>query len=148
MPRYSVSGVDTNTANTTILGITGGTGKRLKIVEIHIGFDATPADMACKFDVQRTTAAGTATAFTPVPLDAADGAAVFTAGYAHSAEPTYTAGAVLLEVGVNQRTTWDWYAIPGNELVVPATANAGLALRSVVVGGTPVNCVATFIVEE
>ena len=149
MARYSVSGADTNTASTTLLGITGSTTKKIKIVEFHIAFDATPADMATRIQIKRSTAAGTSTAWTPVPLDSSDPASTFTAGYNHSVEPTYTANAILMDIAVNQRQGFDWYAMDESEkLVVPATSANGLGFFVSATNGSAVNCVITVIVEE
>lgn len=149
MARYSVSGNATNTASKTMLGITGSTTKQLRVKEFHIAFDATPADMATRFQVKRSTAAGTSTAWTPVALDSSAATATFTAGYNHTVEPTYTANAVLLDIAVNQRQGYDWYALDAEEeLVVPATASNGLGWFVNTTNGSAVNCVITVIVEE
>jgi hypothetical protein len=41
-----------------------------------------------------------------------------------------------LQVAHNQRATFRWVAIPDGELIVPATAGAGLALMSIVASAT------------
>lgn len=146
--RYATSGQDTNTAATTILGITSTSAIRPMIYDVMIGSDATPADNAWEFVLQRTTAAGTATSFTPVALDPGDPAATATSGYAHSAEPTYTASALLLNNAVNQRATFRWVAAPGGELKCPATAANGIACQSITVAGSAVNVVVAFHYEE
>lgn len=89
-------------------------------------FSGTSVDQAYAGYVNRTTAGGTAgTSFTPIPLDAADGAASGVFAYAHSAEPTYTSGSKLLSIGGHQRAVYQWYAPPGNELVIPNTNSNG-----------------------
>ena len=89
--------------------------------------------------LQRYTVDGTATAVTPTPLDAADAAALSEAGEAHSIEPTYTANLILLQFMANQRATFQWYAAPGYEFVLPATADSGAGLLSVTVAGSAIN---------
>ena len=77
--------------------------------------------------------AGTATAYTPLPLDPADVAAVATAGVTHSAEPTYTAGGALTNQNINQRFKYRWVAAPGYEFMAPATAANGIGLYNVAI---------------
>lgn len=144
MPAYSIDGQDTNTAATTIIGVdAGSTARRIKVYDLILGSDATPADNAAEYNLQRYTVDGTSTAITPQALDPADPAALAEAGEAHSVEPTYTANAILLNLASNQRATIRWVAAPGGELVIPATADNGLGLQSITVGGSAVNTVVT-----
>lgn len=104
---------------------------RGKIYDILLGSVATPADQACKFTVGRTTAVGTEGAgFVPNNLDSGGPAGAYDSGNAHSAEPTYTANKQLLALSLNQRATFRWVAAPGSELVMAATQNNGLGLKS------------------
>ncbi len=137
--RYSISAQDTNTAATTQVGLTSAATVRPRIYDLICGSDATPADNAAEFNIQRTTAAGTSTAFTPVALDPADPASLSAAGYNHSGEPTYTANALLHEWAQNQRATYRWVAAPNGELVLPATAANGAGIITVTVAGSAVN---------
>lgn len=149
MAKYSVDGQDTNTAATTILGVDAGTtARRGKVYDLIVGSDATPADNAAEYNLQRYTVDGTSTAVTPQALDPADAAALAEAGEAHSVEPTYTANAVLLNIMTNQRATFRWVAAPGGELVYPATADNGIGLQSITVAGSAVNTGATIHFEE
>lgn len=146
--RYSIDGQATNTAAKTILGLTSAATVRPKIYDLTIGSDATPADMAAEYVLQRYTAAGTATAVTPQALDSGDPASLCAAGEAHTVEPTYTANAILLQFALNQRATYRWVAAPGGEIVLPATAANGVGLAVISVSGTPVNVNATIHFEE
>jgi hypothetical protein len=141
MRKYSGAGQDTNTAATTIVELRSTTAIRPHIYDFILGSDATPADNAAEYVLQRTTTAGTSTAFTPVAIDPGDPAATATFGQAHSAEPTYTAAALLLDIATNQRATFRWVAAPGGELVLPAAAN-GVGLQVITVAGSAVNTVA------
>lgn len=140
--RYSIDGQDTNTAATTILELRSTTAIRPAIYDLISGSDATPADNAAEYNLQRTTTAGTSTAVTPQALDSGDPAATATAGEAHSAEPTYTANAIMLNYMHNQRATFRWVAAPDGEIVLPAAAN-GVAIQSITVAGSAVNTGAT-----
>jgi hypothetical protein len=145
--RYSIDGEDTNTASTTILELRSTTAIRPRIYDFLLSSDATPADNAGDYLLQRTTTAGTSTAVTPQALDPGDPAAVATAGKAHSAEPTYTSNAILLHVALNQRATFRWVAAPGGEIVLPAAAN-GVGLLVSNIGGSAVNVGACAHFEE
>ena len=149
MAKYSVDGQDTNTASTTLVGVdAGATPRRGKVYDLLIGSDATPADNAAEYNLQRYTVDGTSTAVTPQPLDPADAAALAEAGEAHSVEPTYTANAVLLNFMTNQRATFRWVAAPGGEIVYPATADNGVGVQVITVAGSAVNTGVTLHFEE
>jgi hypothetical protein len=62
-------------------------------------------------------------------------------------DPTLTANAILLSLPLNQRASFRWVPAPGSELVTPATASNGLALRTPTAGGL-VAITATVYVEE
>jgi hypothetical protein len=146
--RYNASGSDTNTAATTMWGVTSATTIRPAIYEVLIGSVATPADNAWEFILGRFTAAGTSTAFTPVALDPSDPAALAAAGFNHTVEPTYTANAYLLRIAGNMRAAVRWIAAPGGELKMPATAANGIGCLSNAVGGSAVAMSFTIHWEE
>jgi hypothetical protein len=105
--------------------------KRARIYDVLVGSVATPADQAAKFYAGRTTAVGTeGSGFTPNNLDPAGPAGELDSGVGHSAEPTYTANKQLLVFSLNQRATFRWVAAPGSELVLAATQNNGVGLKS------------------
>lgn len=105
--------------------------KRLKIGYVQIGSDAS-ADSAYEANLQKTTNGGTpGSTFTPIARDPADGAASAVFNINHSAEPTYTSGAVHLPIFAHQRATFQWYAAPGHEIVIPVTNDAGVGLLMV-----------------
>lgn len=140
MAKYAIDGQDTNTATTTILGVdAGATPRRIKVYYVECGSDATPADNAAEYNLQRYTVDGTSTGVTPQALDPGDAAALSEAGEAHSIEPTYTAGAIMLAWMQNQRATFQWFAPPGGEIVGPATADNGVGVQSITVAGSAVN---------
>lgn len=104
---------------------------RAKVYDLTAGSIATPADQACRFQAGRTTAVGTeGSGFVPVNLDSGGPAGAYDAGIAHSAEPTYTASKELLVFSLNQRATFRWVAAPGGELIMAATQNNGIGLKS------------------
>jgi hypothetical protein len=130
--RYSIDGEDTNNASTTILELRSTTAIRPAIYDMNSGSDSTPADASIEWNLQRTTTVGTSTGVTPQALDSGDPAATATAGKAHSAEPTYTANAILHNVAQNQRATYRWVAAPESEIQLPAAANGVGAIEETV----------------
>ncbi len=132
MAGYSVTLQRTGSTSASLgsLSAPGSSMRRVKIYDAIFGSEATPADNAFLWQYQRTTAAGTSTAVTPQPLDPADAACAAVAGQNHTVEPTYTANAILLTVPLNQRPTFRWVAKDGKELVIPATANAGIGIKT------------------
>ena len=127
MSAYNFVAQDTNTAATTIgsLSQPASALKRLKMFYVSLASDAT-ADNAFEVVFRRTTAAGTSTATVNTALDSADGAASGVSGQAHTVEPTYTANADVLGLSGHQRSTVQWYAQPGSEIVIPVTNSAGV----------------------
>jgi hypothetical protein len=124
------------TASTTLvtgsLTAPGSNMRRAKIYDLVFGSEATPADNAFLWEVQRCTTAGTAgTNPTPVALDSADSlASTIVAGQAHTVNPTQSANTFALRIGLNQRATFRWVAAPGGELVIPATATNGFTFAT------------------
>ena len=159
MAKYSVSGALSSTAQNlsssykTIVAVFATTAvsaascRRIKIYDLMLGTDGTPADNAIVWDVSRQTADGTATTVTPLPLDPADSAMLGVAKVHYSAEGTITAASDVFNVGVNQRASYRWVAAPGSELVGPATHAAGFALRAKSPGYTS-TVTAALLVEE
>jgi len=127
--RYSINGSDTNTSNTTILGVDSATTIKPVVYDIILASKAAPADYAAGYEVQRYTVAGTSTPVTPQALDPDDPSSLASAGKAHSSEPTYTSNEILLYFSANQRATFRWVAAPNGGLVLPALAANGIGIR-------------------
>lgn len=136
MGNYAVRMRRTASLTASLGNITapGASMRRFRIWDVVLGSEAAAADNPFLFVFQRCTTTGTRTAVTPQPLDPADAAAVTTAGENHTAEPTYTANAILLDVAMNQRTTMRWQVDPQDGLVVPATANNGIGIQTPTAG--------------
>lgn len=114
-------------------------GCKPKIYEIGMGCSGTPADQQATHQVQHATARGTATSFTPVPLDGDDRAAVATVGITHSAEPTYTANKGLVVLPVHQRSFYRWIARQNGELKVKSSASNSIGhYVAAITSGTPI----------
>ena len=127
--------------NLTILALESSASVVGKVHQLIIGSDSTPADVATRLDVLRHTAAGAAgTTVIEKPDDPQAAAASCNLRGGTMTEPTYEAD-FLLEIALNQRATFTWISNPGRELRTAVGTANGIALRSIVSGGTPnVNC--------
>lgn len=115
----------------TVVSIISTAAIRPYIYDFTFGTIGTPSDAVMTVSVARETGMTSGvnnTAVTPNPLDPGDPASTSTAGGAWTTEPTTTL--IMFSVGLNVRATYRWCAAPGGELVMPATAQAGLGLRS------------------
>jgi len=133
----------------TVMTITSATTVRPHLYFLTFGCSGTPSDQAYTMNLGRITAdTSTATSGTFVAIDPGDPAALAGGGsykYKHTAlgPPTYTAGATLLSVDLNQRASFSWIEDPDRGIVLPATASYGVGLYfAVITGGTPL-CHAT-----
>lgn len=133
MARYAVAHQTAAGSDLGIINLNNGATVRCVLYELVMGSDATPADHAGEFVVNRTTAAGGGgTALTETPLDSLTVAATTAGtGGTFTAQPTDTANTEMLMIALNQRATFRWIAAPGGELIGIASANNGLFLRSV-----------------
>ena len=150
----STSGGGTQQATATaytgaILGVSaqGTTPRRIKVYDVLIGTNGTPADNFLEWDISRITASSTTTVLAAQPLDPADAAALTVATVNSSTFGTITSGSNVFYVGVNQRASYRWVAAPGGELVSPATSSNGFQLRCRS-GGYTGTATGTFHFEE
>jgi hypothetical protein len=112
-----------------LLTAAASTPRRGKIVEFTIGSDTTPADAAFVVIGQRCSTAGTGTTVTPNACDPADPiASTIVATGTVTVDPTLTASAFVFPgFALNQRASFRWVAVPGYEIIIPATAANGVA---------------------
>lgn len=136
--KYSINGAQTvDTTTDSVLGLTSTTAVEPSIFFFTMGSETTPADNQIIWRAGRHTAAGTATAVTPQNLGPSTVAATASAGENHTAEPTYTAGAVLFRLGLNQRAAHSIVLDPEGCLTAPATANNGITVYPAHASATP-----------
>jgi hypothetical protein len=131
---YSIVGAVTtpNSATLPICNLLSTTAIRPKIYDLIVSSSSTPADNVGQFKLQRCTSAGTpGSSLSTFPADFGDPASTATAGLAtFSGGPTLTANAFTLQWSQNQRATFRWVAAPAKEIVMPATANYGIAFMN------------------
>ena len=159
MAKYSITngstsgaGTQQNTTTTyvgSLIGLTGANAapRRIKVYDLLIGTNGTPADNFIEWDISRVTTNSTATSATPQPLDQADATSLTTTTVNSSTFGTITANSNVFYVGINQRASYRWVAAPGGELVSPATSSAGFQVR-VRSGGYTGTATATVHFEE
>src|ERR1051326_2328595 len=115
MARYAAV-LDRTASTTDAVGTVcadATTPRRVSIYDLLLGSQASPADNAFLWQIQRCTTQGTGTTVTAQKLDPSDAAALADVLKAHTVNPTLTANAVLLEVPLNQRAPFRWVAAPG-----------------------------------
>ena len=125
-------------SNLTILALESGAAAIGHIHQLILGSDATPADVATRFDVIRHTTAGAAgTAVSEEPNDPQRApTSLLNLRGGTMTEPTYSAN-FLVEIALNQRATFTWIANPGRELRTTVGTANGIGVRSISSGGTP-----------
>lgn len=158
MAKYAITNGSTSGGGTqqnmtttyvgALLGISSSsaTPRRLKVYDVMIGTNGTPADNFIEWDISRITVASTATAVAAPPLDPADAAALCLATVNSSTHGTISVPN-LFYLGMNQRASYRWVASPGGELVSPATSANGFQLRARS-GGYTGTATGTFHFEE
>lgn len=150
--KFAITGTHTS-ANTTAatagiikLEATAATRGFLYEWDIASAAAAAPVDQNYGVRLKRQTTAGTFTAATPAPLDPADAAAVCVGGV--NSTVAGTASTILAQFGFNARAGFRWVAVPDSEIIVPATALAGVILEYYAVSGGTDNNAATFLFQE
>jgi len=148
MADYSAEGNRTGSATLAALTAQADatTPRRLQLMEWNFGSEGTVADNPFLWKIERCTDAATAagTTLTPNPLDLAEAAALFTAHEAVSTNPGL--GAVLLSIPLNQRATMRWVANPDVQIISPATARRGFAVRTTTTASVAITT--TVIIRE
>lgn len=133
--RYGVTGqqaaVEASPGETIVNLFNTATTRRAWLFYFALSCGGTMADQVQTVQVQRTTAVGTeGGGVTPAALDPGNPAAILDAGEDHSAEPTYTAASELWEQDMHVRATPQVQLQPDSHIVIPATANNGIGVRS------------------
>lgn len=113
----------------TALSVVASALTRGRIDFFNLSATGTPADNVIQWLVRRISAAGTSSAVTPRPVDPAAPAAQLSAQQTYTAEPTF--GVQLMDLGVHQRAYYQWQALPGREILVPATASNGVSFTAI-----------------
>ncbi len=140
MLAYSAVGDQNAAASGAASGIVKvegpSTTRRFYIFKWTVGPEGgTATDNTFSIRLKRQSTAGTWTSVTPSPLDTQDAVSLAVAGSNSTAAGT--AGVILVEVGINARSTWTDVAAPGAEYIVPATNAAGIIMEfGTISGGT------------
>lgn len=129
----------------TVIGVIGSSTDTLCLKGVSISFDSvTGTAVPAVVEVGIITAAGTVgTAFTPVQVTGSPLASSSSAGYNHSAEPTYNRIFDTRYVPVNNGTI-EWYYPLGEEPL--AAISQGFAVR--ITSPSAVNCLPRLTFSE
>jgi hypothetical protein len=120
----------------TMLGLNSSSttaAKAIAVWEFDFGQASAPnaTDCPVQYDVSTMTAAGTASATTPLTtVNGFGSTALIVASGNYTVEPTVTAATSVWNKGVNQRGAATWQAAPGGELYYPATNLKGPVFRA------------------
>jgi predicted dienelactone hydrolase len=154
MARYTASwsGLNgTNSANTQLVNLLGGTTQRLLVRELYLVCTTAPTT-APLWAFGRSTARGTqSTSATSLSMDGADATAAAVLDLTWSGAPTFTNTAAnrfrvkQMTAAVGQEAFWPFYDVP---FVVPATSGAGAILWNVNASGSTVGVWAGHIVWD
>lgn len=131
MASFSVSGNNTlTTTRKTVVGVTQPASATAlgKMHRVHLGSVGTPTDASIEWQVQRTSAAGTATSVTGVDEDDSGSTATLLGKSAHTVEPTYVASTVLFDEGINQRAAFTVMLAPEHYWRMQVTNNRGIGI--------------------
>ncbi len=109
-----------------------GTTHRGAIYYMAFSASASMADQVQAVEVQRTTVGGTGLAVdeNPAPADSDAPAALLQFEEDHSVEPTFTTDTELWENDVHVRALAQVQLQPDGHLMIPASADGGIAARS------------------
>jgi hypothetical protein len=134
---YAAQGTQTAAPKTALVLTSTANGRSRLLEFIYSNVGQITVDSQYEMQLKRFTAAGTTTAVTPTPTDPSDPAAtLFSAGSNATVEPTYTAGAVINDQGVNPRGIFRWTAYaPDAEVILPAVAASGIGFLLATLGG-------------
>jgi hypothetical protein len=124
----TTASVAAGTRGITQLNATAATRAAIYEWDFGTASASAPVDENYTIRLIRSTAVGTWTAVTPLPLDPADAAAVCIGNTNQTVAGTLAA-APLFSIGVNARAGFRWVAIPDGEFIIPATANAGINIE-------------------
>jgi len=125
--QYAVEG-SVAVAGDSPLTVIGSATVMPGIFYVMLGSESSPVDATIIAVVKRFTADGTGSVVTPEPLQADDRAANVTAKQTYTVEPTY-AGVPYLNICLNQKLIYQWFAREGGELIGAKAAGDGIGLQ-------------------
>lgn len=131
MAKFGMSGSKGAASVKTVLhvAVAAASMRRCKIYDVGWGCNAAVADNTFNYQIQRASTVATGAAVTPNALDPADTlASTLQTVDTVTVDGTLTAGAVPLRIPVNQRASFRWVSVQGGEIVLPATASAGVSI--------------------
>lgn len=141
--RYTTTGNQTAATNASLISLMSNTTILPTITDVIVGNISAPTDNSYRLQLGFITADGTNTAVTPTPDSAHYPASQCTAGSNHTVEPTYTAGSVWLDYGVNYGNTFRWVVPEEEGITLENLATRGAGLKTVSVSGAGIELYGT-----
>lgn len=155
--RYVITAANVTVAGaTTLVFLNPGTTRTLRVVEWEVGQrDATSRQQAVQM-FRKVSVFPTLTTATPQALDPGDAASVIVGGTTGAAgtcginASNEGAGTptVLTEHVFNVLNGFRWVAMPGSEIVLPASASSGFGIRFPAAPTVLTGWTATLVYEE
>jgi hypothetical protein len=129
MARWGVAFISggSNVKGIGYLTAAAASPRRAKILDYSFGSSQSPADNEFIHVIQRCSSASTGTAKTPNADDAGDTLAstIVAADTITADSGGLTAGAFNMNLALNQRASFRWVPVQGDEIIIPATASNG-----------------------
>lgn len=145
MPSYTITNLTAGAAAVkSLIELTAPANARVKVRGLTIGNTAATAAQGVEFALQRLSATGTGTAYTPEKMDPDSAAARSTAKSTMTANGTAT-GNPTVEVGFDIVGTYVLWFPPGTE---PLVVNSGIIAIWKTVGADVTAWAATLVFEE
>ena len=134
---YAAQGTQTAGSKTALVLVSTANGRPSLIEYVLSNVGIVAVDSQFQVQLKWFTAPGTTTPVVPTPIDPSDPpATLLTAGSNATAEPTYLAGSVIDDLGINPRGIYRWAAYdPSAEIILPASAGGGIGFFLNVLGG-------------
>lgn len=149
MASFSASGSTalTTTRKTVLSAVQPASATALGLMHrVHLGSVGTPADVSVEWVIQRQSTLGTGTTVTPTDEDDTGSTATILARSNYTVEPTLVSGAILFDMGINQRSAFTIMLATGREWRMQVTNNRGIGIGALHASSTvTVNAVEAWI---
>ncbi len=126
LTKTAIGTVEGDVGTTAVGELLGIATQRGWVYDLLFSHGSVAADGTIRWEVPRQTTAATATAAVENNLDLNGRAASLLAAEQVTVGPTVTVDTQILDFDLNQRASFRWVASPDGEIVIPATAAAGI----------------------
>ncbi len=130
LTQTSISGVAGAVGTDAVGELIGIATQRGWVYDALFSQGGAAGDGTIRWELNRVTTAFTGAAAVEVALDGGSGAADLLSAEEATVGPTVTIDTQMLDFDLNQRASFRWVASPDGEIVVPATAAAGIMVTA------------------